>query len=96
MLLGVGAVIVLGIALLVRFLPDYGRCLEGHNEQRWEPEWVEMRQMYTDGKTTIHIPVYHPGHYYTVYVCNAYEFPEGDGKEQRKAKRLAGESVEKE
>lgn len=83
--------LVIGGWWLIDHFPDYGRCLAGHSEPRHSDAWMEMRP-YSCGKNcTSAIPIWHPAEDWTIYVCDRYEFPEGDGKAQREAARVKAE-----
>lgn len=82
--------IILGLGLIAtcaHYLPDYGRCLKGHEEPRHQESWTEMRQMDCGQDCHYVIPIYHPSEDYKVWVCDQYEFPDGDGKEQRRLRK---------
>lgn len=84
-------VLVPSCAWLIDHLPDYGRCLAGHSEPRHSDAWTEFRYMDCGKNCTTMYPIFHPAEDWTVFVCDRYEFPEGDGREQREAARVKAE-----
>jgi len=77
----------------IYYMPDYGQCLKGHSEPRHRDAYVEIQvhtTCYGPRETqcmTSTYPIFHPAEDWTVWVCETWEFPDGDGREQRRLRK---------
>lgn len=88
---GIALVFLMGVGIY--YLPDYGACLKGHSEPRHRDAWVEV-QVHTTcygvretNCVTSTYPIFHPAQDWSEWVCEVWEFPEGDGREQRRLRK---------